>query len=194
VLNPDPPEQRVKMVRHVTSHVNVGRASAAALVGKDPVLLRNRDRRDLRLYADSRHGEIALDTVTGSGHNRFQALGALEGGDLVPGQQLDAVRLVNGADKRADLVAKDAPQRGPAREDSRHLNSQLGERSRYFAADESHAHHDRAPARHRFPLDRVALSHRAQVVHARQIGSGDAEPPVASSGGYQSHLVAEFFT
>jgi hypothetical protein len=129
------------------------------------VLLRDRDTRDVGLHADAHHGEITPDAATGSGHDPFHAFGALEGGDLVCGQQLDAVRAVKGADQRAYLAAEDRLQRGPAREDRGNPHSELPQRGRYLAADESHAHDDRAPARHRLPLDRVAFGHRAQIVN-----------------------------
>ena len=193
VLDPDPPEQRVEMVRHVTGHVDIGRAGPAELVGQDPVLLRHRDGRDDGLYANARHGEIAGDAVTGGGHDRLDAFGAFEGGDLVSGQQLDALRAVDGADQRADLAAQHPLQRGLAREDRGHLDPELGQRGRYLAADEPHAHDDRAPARHRLRLDRVALGHGAQVVDPGQVGPGDLQPPVPAPGGDQDLLVAEFF-
>ena len=85
MLDPDPPEQRVENVRQVTCHVDVGRAGPAQLVNQDPVLLLHRDGRAVGLDADARHGEITRDTATGGGHDRLQAFGALEGGDLVSG-------------------------------------------------------------------------------------------------------------
>jgi hypothetical protein len=42
MLDPDPPEKRVQMVRHVAGHVDVSRAGPAQLVGQDPVILRDR--------------------------------------------------------------------------------------------------------------------------------------------------------
>ena len=50
-----------------------------------------------------------------------------------------------------------------------------------------------ARPRHRLPLDRVALGHRAQVVNPGQFGSGDFEPPVTPSGSDQNLLVGELF-
>src|SRR5262249_42065330 len=163
VLNPDPPEQRVEVVRHVTGGVHPGCAGLAELVGEDPVLLRDRDGRDAGLDADAHHGEIARDAVAVGGHDRFQALGALEGGDPASGQQLDAVRAVDGAHQRADLATQHRLQRRPARKDRGHPDSELGQRGRYLGPDESHADDDRVPARQGFLLDRVAFGHRAQV-------------------------------
>ena len=42
MLDPDPPEERVKMVRHVAGRVDVSRAGPAELVDQDPVILRDR--------------------------------------------------------------------------------------------------------------------------------------------------------
>ena len=95
------------MVRHVAGRVDVGRAGPAQLVGQDPVLLRDRAAADIGLDADARHGEIARDPLTGAGHDRFQAFGALEGGHLISGPQLDTLSAVDGADQRADLAAQD---------------------------------------------------------------------------------------
>ena len=181
------------MVCHVTGRVDVGGAGPAQLVGQDPVLLRDRDVRDVRFYPDARHGEIARDTLSGRGHDRLQAFGPFEAGDLVSGQQLDAVRAVDGANQGADLAAQDRLQRGPAREDRGHPDAQLGQRGRHLAADEPHANDDRAPARRRLSLDRIALGHRAQVVDPGQPGPGNAEPPVPSARGDQDLLVSEFF-
>ena len=108
------------MVRYVTGHVHVGRAGPAELVGQDPVLSRDFDGREVGFYADARHGEIASDTATPLRHDRFQAFGPFEAGDLVPGQQIDALRAVDGADQRADLAAQDLPQGNLAWEDRRH--------------------------------------------------------------------------
>src|SRR4029077_19858440 len=65
VLDPDPPEQRVEMVLHVTGRVDIGRAGPAELVGQDPVVPRDRDVGDDEFYAAPRHGEVARDTVAG---------------------------------------------------------------------------------------------------------------------------------
>ena len=96
---------------------------------------------------------------------------------------------MDGADQRADLAAQDVLQRGSAREDRGHAHPELGQRGRHLAPDEPHAHDDRAPVRHRLPLDRVAVGHRAQVVDPGQAGPGDPEPPVPPSGGYQELVV-----
>jgi hypothetical protein len=42
MLDADPPEKRVEMVRHVAGRVDVGRAGPAELVDTDPVILRDR--------------------------------------------------------------------------------------------------------------------------------------------------------
>jgi hypothetical protein len=114
-------------VRQVTSHVDIGRAGPAQLVDQDPVLLRHRDGRAVGLDADARHGEITGDTPAGGGHDRLQAFGALEGGDLVSGQQLDAVRAVNRAHDPADLAAQDPLQRGLTRKGHGHPDPELGQ-------------------------------------------------------------------
>ena len=93
-------------------------------------------------------------------------------------------------DQRADLPAKDVFQRGPSREDRGHLHPELGQRGRHLAPDEPHAHDDRAPARHRLALDRVAVGHRAQIVDPGQLGPGNPEPAVPASGGDQELAVA----
>ncbi len=194
VLDPDPPEQRVEVVGDIAGRVHVGRAGPAQLVGQDPVLLRDREAvQDVGCYADARHGEVARDTVTGRGHDGLHAFGALEGRHLFSGSQLDALLAVDGADHRADLAAQDPFQRILAREERGHPDAELGQRGRHLAADEAHAHDDRAPARHRLLLDRVAFGHRAQVVKPGQAGPGEREPPVASPGGDQDLLIAELF-
>ena len=163
----------MELVCHVAGRVDIGRAGPAQLVGQDAVLLLHRDIRDDGFYADARHGEIAGDAVTGGGDEGLDSFGPFEGGDLVPGPQLDPLRAVDGADPRADLPAQHPLERGPAREDRGHLDAELGQRGRYLAADEPHADDDRAPARHRLPLDRVALGFCAQVMDPGQVGPGD---------------------
>ena len=123
--------------------------------------------------------------MTGCGHDGLEAFGALERGDLLAGPQVDAVRLVEGADQPADLAAQDPLQRDLAGEDHGDPDPELGQRGRDLAADEPRAHHDRVPARYRLPLDRVALGLRAQVAEPGQAGSGTVSfrlrPPVAIS-------------
>jgi len=98
---------------------------------------------------------------------------------------------VDGADQRADLSAQDPVQRGPAGKDRSHPNPSCRQRGRHLATDEPHADHDRAPARRRLLLDRVALGHRAQIVDPGQLGPANPEPPVTRSGGYEDLLVAD---
>ena len=62
-----------------------------------------------------------------------------------PGPQLDPLRAVDGADLRADLPTQHRLERCLAREDRGHLDPELGQRRRYLAADEPHAHDDRVP-------------------------------------------------
>ena len=192
MLDADPPEQRVELVRYVTGRVDVGRAGPAELVGQDPVLPVDRHVREGGLDADAGHGEVAGDAVTGCGHDGLEPFGPLERGDLRAGPQVDAVRLVEGGDQRADLAAQDPVQRDLAGEDQGDPDPELGQRGRDLAADEPRAHHDRVPTRYRLPLDRVALGLRAQVMEPGQAGSRDREPPVASAGGDQDLGIAEF--
>ena len=183
VLDPDPPEQRVEKVRHVTGRVDVGRTGPAQLVGQDPVLLRDRE-------AVRTSGTMPMPATAKSHAIRWPAAVTTASMRSVPskavtcfaGPQFDAVRAVERADQRADLAAQDRLERDLAREDGGHMDSELGQRGRHLAADEPRAHHDRAPPRHRLPLDRVALGHRAQVVNPGQVSPGHPEPPVASSG------------
>jgi hypothetical protein len=102
-------------------------------------------------------------------------------GNLRSGEQPDAVGAVNPADQGAELLAEDPLQRVPAGKDRGDLHPELGQGGRHLAADESHAHHHRTPARHDLVLDRVALGHRPQVVDSGQLGPGNLQPPVPSS-------------
>ena len=103
VLDPDPAEQRVEMVRHVTGRVDIGRAGPAELVDQDPVVLR-----DAPTNAGTT-GSIPMPATTKSQAMRSPAAvttastrsAPFEGGDLVSGPQLDAVRAVDRADQRA---------------------------------------------------------------------------------------------
>ena len=72
------------------------------------------------------------------------------------------------------------------------VHSELGEGGGHLAADEPHAHHDRAPARLRRALDRVAFGDRPQVVDARELSAGYAQPPVLASGSEQNLLIPQF--
>ena len=121
-------------------------------------------------------------------------LGSLERGDPLAGQQLDAVRAVEGADHRADLGAEDPLQRDLLRKDRRHLHAELGQGGRHLAADEAHADDNRAASLPGGALDRVAVGHRAQVVDAGQVRGRDCEPTGLPTGGDQQALIAELLT
>ena len=76
-------------------------------------------------------------------------------------------------------------------EDRGHLDAELSQRGRDLAADESRAHDDCAPARHRLLLDRVALSFGPEVVDSGQAGARDLELPVAPAGRDQDLVISE---
>ena len=101
---------------------------------------------------------------------------------------------MNPDDQRAGLVAQDPFQRVCPWEDRRDLHPELGEGGGYLAADEPHAHHDRAPARLRLALDRIAFGDRPQVVDAWQLSAGYPQRPVLSAGRDQDLLIAQFLS
>ena len=194
MLDANPAEDRVQVVRDVAGRVDVRRrwpdsssstrtpfscATGDAKVGTSGSI-------PMPTTAKS-HG----DAIAVGGHGRLHAFGPLEGGDLVSAQQLDAVRAVERADHRADLLAQNPFEGHALGKDRGHPNPELRQGGRHLAADEPHAHHHRVPIRHGLALDRVALGHRAQLVDPGQLGPGNVEPPVPSAGGDQDLLVLE---
>ena len=197
MLDSYPAEQRVEMVRDVAGGIDVRRGRPAQLVHEQAIVLRGwraGHGGHIRIYPDARDGEVAGYPEAAGGPGRLQPPGALERGDLLPGQQLDAVRAVVGADHRANLLAQDPLKRNLARKDGGHVHPELGQRGCYLAADEAHAHDDRAPAWPGLALDRVAVGNRAQVMEAGQVGPRYLKPPVPSSRRYQELVVPEFLT
>src|ERR1022692_1442439 len=194
VLDTDPAEYRMKMVRDIPGGIDVGGAGPAQFVDQNTVILRDGlpcDGRDLGLNPDTSHGEVACHPDAASGRDRLQPLGPFERGNLVSGEQLNAVRAVNGTEYSSDFPAQHPLKRESARKDGGHVHPELRQRGRHLGADEAHAHYDRAPARHSFALDGIALSDRTQVVEARQVGPRKLEPPVPPTRGDQDLLVLQ---
>src|SRR5450631_682002 len=103
VLDPDPAEYRVKMVRDIAGRVDVGGAGPAQFVDQNTVILRDRLPRKSRhhgLNPDTGHGEVARDANPAGGRDRLQPLSTLERGNLISSEQLDAVRAVDGTEYR----------------------------------------------------------------------------------------------
>src|ERR1019366_3117031 len=101
VLDTDPAEYRVQMVRDIAGRVDVGGAGPARFVDQNTVILRDRLTRDGRhhgLNPDTSHGEVARDANAAGGRDRLQPLGPFERGNLISGEQLDAVRAVDGTE------------------------------------------------------------------------------------------------
>src|SRR6266568_2925221 len=194
VLDSDPAEDRVKMVRDIAGRVDVGGAGPAQFVDQNTVILRNRlprKSRDHGLNPDTSHSEVAWDANPAGGCDRLEPLCPLERGNLLSGEQLDAVRAVDGTEYRADFPAEYPLKGDSAGEDGGHVHPELRQRGRHLRADEAHAHYYRAPARHCVGLDRLALSDRPQIVQARQASPGKLEPPVLPACGYQDLLVLQ---
>src|ERR1022692_4354676 len=197
VLDTDPAEYRMKMVRDIPGGIDVGGAGPAQFVDQNTVILRDGlpcDGRDLGLNPDTSHGEVACHPDAASGRDRLQPLGPFERGNLVSGEQLNAVRAVNGTEYSSDFPAQHPLKGESAGKDGGHVHPELRQRGRHLGADEAHAHYYRAPTRHGFALDRLALSDRAQVVEARQVSPRKLEPPVPSTRGYKDLLVLQLLT
>src|ERR1700730_5839942 len=182
-----------EVVRNIPSCIDVSCAGSTQFIDKKAIGLRNRWRngRHVGIYPDAGDGEVAWHTNAVGGHDRLQPPVSFERDNLISCQQFDPVRAVDGADQCADLLAQDRLEGDSPGKDGGHVDPELGQGRRHLATDEAHAHYHRVPARHRFALDLVAVSHRAQVVDAGQFSPGILEPPGPSSGGYQDLLILE---
>src|ERR1039457_3809737 len=101
VLDTDPAEYRMKMVRDITGGIDVGGTGPAQFVDQNTVILRDRlprDRRDHGLNPDTSHGEVAWHANAAGGRDRLQPLGPFERGSLISREQLNAVRVMNGTE------------------------------------------------------------------------------------------------
>src|SRR5712691_114411 len=101
VLDTDPAEYRVKMVRDITGRVDVGGAGPAQFVDQNTIILRDRlppDGWHHGLNPDTSHGEVACHANAAGGGDRLQPLGPFERGNLISGEQLDAIRTVDGTE------------------------------------------------------------------------------------------------
>ncbi len=193
MLDTDPPEYGVEMVRDIAGRIDVSGAGPAQFVDKNAVGLldRRRNGRHIRINPDATDGEVARDTIAAGRPDRLQPLGALERRHLVPSQQLDAVRAVDGADHCADLLAQDLLQGNSPGKDGGNANPELCQGGRHLATNEAHADYYRAPIRHSLALDRVAVDHRAQVMDPGQPSPGKLKPPGSASSGYQDLLIRQ---
>ena len=189
VLDPDPAEERVKVVGNVSRREDALRRSPAAGVDQDPVVRLDPgagEELDVGLDADSDHREVAVDPLSLVGHGPPQPPIALEGGHAVAGQEADAGLPVHGGEGGGDLGAENALERGGAVEDRRHLDAQRAERGRHLGADEAHPHHQRVGSRAGGRPDRVAVGDRPQLEHAHEVGSGHLRRPVAPAAAANS--------
>ena len=82
------------MVGHVAGRIDVGRAGPAQRVGQDAVILRDRGtghNPGLGGDPDADDREVTRDPLPAAGDDCLQARPAIERGDLLAGQQFDAV-------------------------------------------------------------------------------------------------------
>ena len=88
MLDANPPEKRVQVIRHVAGRVDISRAGPAQLVHEDSAPRRAGRSSAWRIgdYPDAGDGEVAPDMLSAGGHDRLQPPGPLERGHLLSGQ------------------------------------------------------------------------------------------------------------
>ena len=92
---------------------------------------------------------------------------------------------MQGRKRRADRFAKNSSQWGFPWIDGGDLEAFVAERRRNFAADESHADHDRLAARTHLGAQSIRIADIAKTVDTFEVDAGDARMPVVRAGGNQ---------
>src|SRR4029434_10161143 len=127
------------------------------------------------LDAEPEHREVALDAPPARRHHALDAPVPLERRHRVAEDHVDTVIAVEALDHAADLLAERAEERGLEWLDRAALAPALAERAADLGADEAETHDDRPAPRRDHLADAVGVGHRAQIVDAREVETGNAK-------------------
>ncbi len=147
VLDADPPEHRVLVVRDVARGEHLGRGGPERGVDLDPTRPRRQPAGHRQL--DVGHGpdaddrEVALQPLPLRGDDGLDPAVALEPIERVPEEHLHSVVAVQALDRPADLRAEHPLQGSLERLHRRYVDPEVAQGGRHLTTDEAHPDQDR---------------------------------------------------
>src|SRR5438132_1620962 len=138
--------------------------------------------------------EVALQTPAIPCHDGLDAICPRKTRDLVAEHKLHALLFVNSGHHRGDLIAEHARERSLSTADGDDFHADRGERGGDLGADEAQADDHGTLARSGYRFDGIALTHRAQLVYAVEVGAGQRQATIPAAGSEQKAIVVESAT